>query len=118
MYMWRAVDSAGQVLDVTVQPKRDKAAAAKLLRRLLKWQGFAPMSLSLTNTGLTARRWQMTGFSGRHEHDLRPSTGPKTRTSRGDDGSARRRASNRLLQLGVLSPSTPPSTTLSTSRDT
>jgi hypothetical protein len=95
MYMWRAVDSAGQVLDVTVQPKRDKAAAAKLLRRLLKWQGFAPMSLSLTNTGLTARRWQMTGFSGRHEHDLRPSTGPKTRTSRGDDGSARRRASNR-----------------------
>ena len=42
MYMWRAVDSEGEVLDVTVQPRRDKAAAAKLLRRLLKRQGFAP----------------------------------------------------------------------------
>ena len=42
MYMWRAVDSEGEVLDVMVQPRRDKAAAVKLLRKLLKRQGFAP----------------------------------------------------------------------------
>ena len=41
MYMWRAVDSEGEVLDVMVQPRRDKAAAVKLLRKLLKRQGFA-----------------------------------------------------------------------------
>ena len=42
MYMWRAVDSEGEVLDVLVQRRRDKAAALKLLRKLLKKQGFAP----------------------------------------------------------------------------
>jgi transposase-like protein len=42
IYMWRAVDSEGEVLDVLVQPRRDKAAALKLLRKLLKQQGFAP----------------------------------------------------------------------------
>ncbi len=42
MDMWRAVDSEGEVLDVLVQPRRDKTAALKLLRKLLKRQGFAP----------------------------------------------------------------------------
>src|SRR6202158_2420294 len=42
MYMWRAVDSEGEVLDVLVQPRRDKVAALKLVKKLLKRQGFAP----------------------------------------------------------------------------
>ena len=46
MYMWRAVDSEGEVLDVLVQPRRDKAAALKLLGKLLKRQGFAPTELT------------------------------------------------------------------------
>ena len=36
MYLWRAVDAEGEVLDVLVQSKRDKAAARKLMRKLLK----------------------------------------------------------------------------------
>ncbi len=36
MFMWRAVDSEGEVLDVLVQKRRNKAAALKLLRKLLK----------------------------------------------------------------------------------
>ncbi len=32
MYLWRAVDSQGEVLDILVQAKRDKAAALKLMR--------------------------------------------------------------------------------------
>jgi putative transposase len=32
MYMWRAVDSEGEVLEILVQPQRDKAAAVRLLR--------------------------------------------------------------------------------------
>ena len=31
MYMWRAVDSEGEVLEILVQPQRDKAAAVRLL---------------------------------------------------------------------------------------
>src|SRR5271167_1101496 len=41
-WLWRAVDDEGEVLDLLVQPRRDKAAAVKLMRKLLKKQGFAP----------------------------------------------------------------------------
>jgi putative transposase len=46
MYLWRAVDAEGEVLDVLVQPRRDKKAAVKLLRRLLKKQGVVPTSIT------------------------------------------------------------------------
>jgi putative transposase len=39
MYLWRAVDAEGEVLEVLVQAKRDKRAAIKLIRKLLKKQG-------------------------------------------------------------------------------
>src|ERR687898_3021373 len=39
MYLWRAVDSEGEVLDLLVQSKRDTAAALRLMRKLLKKQG-------------------------------------------------------------------------------
>jgi len=42
MYLWRAVDDEGEVLDILVQSKRDRKAALKLLRKLLKRQGFIP----------------------------------------------------------------------------
>src|ERR1700751_1127341 len=35
MYMWRAVDGEGEVLEILVQSRRDKAAALRLLRKLL-----------------------------------------------------------------------------------
>ena len=41
-YLWRAVDQHGVVLDVLVQRRRDKKAAKRLLRKLLKKQGRAP----------------------------------------------------------------------------
>ncbi|MCP4410935.1 MAG: IS6 family transposase, partial [Gammaproteobacteria bacterium] len=42
MYLWRAVDSEGEVLDILVQSRRNKRAALKLMRKLLKKQGFLP----------------------------------------------------------------------------
>jgi transposase-like protein len=42
VYLWRAVDSEGEVLDVLVQSKRNKHAALKLMRKLLKKYAFAP----------------------------------------------------------------------------
>ncbi len=40
-YLWRAVDEDGNVLDILMQRRRDKAAAKKFFRKLLKKQGFA-----------------------------------------------------------------------------
>ena len=42
MYLWRAVDAEGEVLDVLLQAKRDTKAARKLMRKLLKKQGMVP----------------------------------------------------------------------------
>ena len=36
MYLWRAVDDEGEVLDVLVQRRRDQAAAGRLMRKLLR----------------------------------------------------------------------------------
>src|SRR3954465_4540545 len=41
-WLWRAVDQTGIVLDVLVQSRRDKRAAKRLLRKLLKRQCRAP----------------------------------------------------------------------------
>jgi putative transposase len=44
-WLWRAVDQEGFVLDVLVQSRRDKKAAKRLLRKLLKKQLRAPRVL-------------------------------------------------------------------------
>jgi putative transposase len=35
-YLWRAVDQDGEVLDILIQSRRDKKAAKKFFRKLLK----------------------------------------------------------------------------------
>ena len=45
MFLWRAVDDEGEVLDVLVQKRRNTAAALKLLRKLLKNQGIHPETI-------------------------------------------------------------------------
>ncbi|MYS92328.1 IS6 family transposase [Streptomyces sp. SID5464] len=41
-YLWRGVDQDGKVLDILVQDRRDKAAARRFFRRLLKRTGAGP----------------------------------------------------------------------------
>ena len=41
-YLWRAVDQNGFVIDILVQPKRDRLAAERFFRRLLRYTGGAP----------------------------------------------------------------------------
>ena len=45
LYLWRAVDDEGEVLEVLVQSRRNKKAALKLMRKLLKKQGFLPSTI-------------------------------------------------------------------------
>jgi putative transposase len=47
-YLWRAVDQDGDVLDILVQSKRDKKAAKKFFRKLLKRLQYVP-SLIVTD---------------------------------------------------------------------
>jgi len=44
-YLWRAVDQDGDVIDILVQSRRDRWAAARFFRKLLKGQGHGPLSL-------------------------------------------------------------------------
>src|SRR5215207_2235395 len=71
MYLWRAVDSEGEVLDLLVQPKRDTAAALRLMRKLLRKQGFAPDQLvtdKLSSYGAARREL---GLCAPYEQGLR-----------------------------------------------
>jgi putative transposase len=44
-YLWRAVDQDGDVIDILVQPRRDRRAAERFFRKLLKGQGREPRRL-------------------------------------------------------------------------
>ena len=44
-YLWRAVDEDGDVLDILVQSRRNRRAAVRFFRKLLKRQGWVPRRL-------------------------------------------------------------------------
>ena len=44
-YLWRAVDQHGEVLDILVQSRRNKRAARKFFRKLLKGLEYVPRVL-------------------------------------------------------------------------
>jgi putative transposase len=71
-WLWRAVDQEGFVLDVLVQSRRDKKAAKRLFRKLLKKQGRAPRVLitdKLRSYG-AAKREIMPGVEHRQHKGL------------------------------------------------
>ena len=58
------MDSEGEVLDILVQSRRNKKAALKLMRKLLKKQGYAPNKVvtdKLPSYGAALRDLNMTG---------------------------------------------------------
>jgi putative transposase len=85
-YLWRAVDHEGEVLEAFVAKRRDKAAALKFLRKLMKRHGrpeevvtdkLRSYGAALEDLG---RRTGASPTGGR-------TTGPRTRTSRFEGGS-------------------------------
>jgi transposase-like protein len=67
MYLWRAVDSEGEVLDILVQSRRNKKAALKLMRKLLKKQGFVPDAFVTDKLPSYGAALGDLGLSKRHE---------------------------------------------------
>jgi putative transposase len=71
-WLWRAVDQSGMVLDVLVQSRRDKHAAKRLLRKLLKKQMRPPCVMitdKLASYG-AAKREIMPGVEHRQHKGL------------------------------------------------
>src|ERR687897_2768059 len=71
LWLWRAVDSEGEILDMLVQPRRDKAAALRLMRKLLRKQGYAPTVLVTDRLASYACARRQLGMRARHEQGLR-----------------------------------------------
>ena len=118
MYLWRAVDDEGEVLDLVVQRRRDTQAALKLLGRLLRNQPIEPKRITtdgLVSYGAALR--ELAGLRSIDRAGCGKTTGSRTRTCRSDDESDNNRASNPRLPPNVSSPPTPRSTTPSTPSD-
>jgi putative transposase len=65
-YLRRAVDAEGEVLDCLVQSCRNKRAAKKLVRKLMKKQGFAPSHLVTDHLRSYAAAFQELGLTAVH----------------------------------------------------
>jgi transposase-like protein len=70
-WLWRAVDDEGEVLDLLVQARRNKAAAVKLMRKLLKKQSFAPEAVVTDKLRSYGAAKVEIGLSARHEQGIR-----------------------------------------------
>jgi putative transposase len=71
MYLWRAVDHEGEVLDMLVQRRRDKRAALRLMRKLLRKQGFAPKLLTTDKLGSYGSAFRELRLTCPHQQGLR-----------------------------------------------
>ena len=88
-YLWRAVDAEGEVLDALVQSKRNKPAALKLIRKLLKKFGFVPERMTIDKLPPYAERLENSGVERRHRTTGGRTIAPRIRTSRPVEKSAR-----------------------------
>jgi transposase-like protein len=117
VYLRRAVDHEGEVLDMPVQRRRDSQAALRLMHKLMKKQGFAPKLLvtdKLRSYGSAFRRLRRTCP---HDRGLRKNnrTGNSHQTMRRRERKMQR--FNQLDPRSVFSTSIPLSTTPSTIND-
>jgi putative transposase len=71
MYLWRAVDHEGEVLDMLVQRRRDCRAALRLMHKLLKEQGFAPKLLVTDKLRSYSAAFRRLRLTCPHEQGLR-----------------------------------------------
>src|SRR5215470_7576556 len=71
MYLWRAVDHEGEVLDMLVQSRRDSRAALRLMRKLLRKQGFVPKLLVTDKLRSYGSAFRQLRLNCPHQQELR-----------------------------------------------
>ena len=67
VYLWRAVDDEGTVLDVVVQRRRNTKAAMRLLRKLLRNQGVKPTRIVTDRPGSYGAALKLLGLKRLHD---------------------------------------------------
>ncbi len=70
-WLWRAVDKEGEVLDFLVQRRRNAKAARKLMKKLLKKQGFAPTRIVTDKLRSYPSAFRAIGLAAEHDRGLR-----------------------------------------------
>jgi transposase-like protein len=70
-WLWRAVDNEGEVLDFLVQRRRNARAAVRLMRKLLKRQGFAPTRIVTDKLRSYRSAFKLVGLTATHDKGLR-----------------------------------------------
>ena len=88
VYLWRAVDHEGEILESYVTRTRDKGAALTFMKKALKRHGSPE---AITTDGLRSYRAAMNelGNAEKQEVGRWPTTGWRTHTCRSDDESER-----------------------------
>ena len=66
VYIWRAVDDEGEVMDMVVQKQRDTLAALRLMRRLLRNQHVEPKTITTDRLRSYPAALQVLGLIDRH----------------------------------------------------
>ena len=98
MYLWRAVDHEGEVLDVLVQRRRDSRAALRLMRKLLKKHGFAPKLLITDKLRSYASTFRCLRLICPHE----PGVAEEQPSRKLPSGGATTRTQDATVQVGPL----------------
>jgi len=70
IYLWRAVDDEGTVLDIVVQSRRNKKAAMRLLRKLIRNSGVKPKRIVIVTDRLASYRAALKDLNMRNVHDV------------------------------------------------
>jgi len=71
MYLWQAIDSEGEILGILIQFGRDKAAALKPMRTLVRKQGFAAKVLVTDKLPSYRAALRELALTAHHEQGLR-----------------------------------------------
>jgi putative transposase len=71
MYLWRAVDDESEVLEVLLTSKRDKRAALRLIRKLLRKHGVSPTTIVTDRNRSYGAAFDQLGLLVDHVRDKR-----------------------------------------------
>ena len=88
-YLWRAVDQDGDVIDILVQSRRNRRAAERFFRKLLKGQGKVPFRLVTDKLKSCGAKLRTIMPSVNHDTERYRTSEPKYHTSQPGSGNDR-----------------------------
>ena len=102
-WLWPAVDDEGEVVGLLVRPLRNKAAAVKLMRKLIKKHSFAPDMLVTDKLRSYSAAMAELGLSAWHEQSLRKNN----RAENSHQPTRRRERKMQQFKISRISPTVP-----------